>query len=63
MAIAEDTAVSFSQLYPSFFSAPLARTFILNDQYVVESYRKQGIATMLRQEAAEFGKEFGERRD
>jgi ribosomal protein S18 acetylase RimI-like enzyme len=59
IAIAEDTAVGFSQLYPSFSSVSLARTFILNDLYVVESYRKQGIATMLLKAAAEFAKELG----
>lgn len=59
IAIAEDIAVGLCQLYPSFSSVSLARTFILNDLYVVESYRKQGIATMLLQKASEFGKEFG----
>ncbi len=55
----EETAVGFCQLYPSFSSVSLARAFILNDLYVVESSRKQGIATMLLNAAAEFAKELG----
>ncbi len=57
ISIAEDTAVGFCQLYPSFSSVSLARTFILNDLYVMESYRKQGIGTMLLQAAVEFAKD------
>ena len=57
IAIAEDTAVGFCQLYPSFSSVSLARTFILNDLYVAESYRKQGIATILLKQAAVFTKD------
>jgi len=59
IAIAEDTAVGFCQLYPSFSSVLLARIFILNDLYVLESYRTQGIATMLLKAAAEFARELG----
>jgi len=59
IAMIEETAVGFCQLYPSFSSVSLARTFILNDLYVVESSRKQGIATMLLRAAAEFAKELG----
>lgn len=59
IAIAEDTSVDFCQLYPSFSSVSLARTFILNDLYVMESYRKQGIATMLLKAAVEFAKHHG----
>jgi len=59
IAIAEDTAVGFCQLYPSFSSVSLARILILNDLYVVEGFRKQGIATMLLKAAAEFAKENG----
>lgn len=55
----EEAAVGFCQLYPSFSSVSLARTFTLNDLYVVESARKQGIATMLLKAAAEFAKELG----
>lgn len=57
IVIAEDVAVGFCQLYPSFSSVSLARTFVLNDLYVVESYRKQGIGTLLLEKAAEFAKE------
>ncbi|MCP9850938.1 GNAT family N-acetyltransferase [Cyanobium sp. Morenito 9A2] len=59
IAITEGTAVGFCQLYPSFSSVSLARTFILNDLYVVESHLKQGIANMLLKAAAFFAKELG----
>lgn len=59
IAMIEGTAVGFCQLYPSFSSVSLARTFLLNDLYVLESSRKQGIATMLLKAATEFAKELG----
>lgn len=59
IAMIEGNAVGFCQLYPSFSSVSLARTFLLNDLYVLESSRKQGIATMLLKAATEFAKELG----
>ncbi len=59
IAMIEGTTVGFCQLYPSFSSVSLARTFLLNDLYVLESSRKQGIATMLLKAATEFAKELG----
>jgi GNAT superfamily N-acetyltransferase len=59
IAIAEDTAIRFYQLYPPFSSATLARAHSLNDLYVVEKDRKQGIATMLLKAAVEFAKDHG----
>jgi len=40
-------ALGFTQLYPSFSSVSAARTWILNDLYVTDSARKQGVATQL----------------
>ena len=42
-----DTLVGFVQLYPSFSSVALARVFILNDLFVHESVRRQGVASKL----------------
>ena len=54
-----DTAIGFAQLYPSFSSVSLARTFILNDLYVSEPHRKKGAGTQLLAAAVEFGKSSG----
>lgn len=53
------TAVGFTQLYPSFSSASVARTFILNDLYVVPECRRSGVAATLLQAAANYGRAVG----
>jgi ribosomal protein S18 acetylase RimI-like enzyme len=45
--IDEQRAIGFTQLYPSFSSVSMKRTWILNDLYVIEQYRKQGVAKLL----------------
>lgn len=59
--IAHETgvAVGFAQLFPSFSSASLARTFILNDLFVSESSRKKGAGKLLINAAVEFAKSLG----
>jgi GNAT superfamily N-acetyltransferase len=52
-------AVGFTQLYPSFSSTRAARTFILNDLYVVPELRRTGIATALLEQAARFSRTAG----
>ena len=52
-------AVGFAQLYPSFSSASLVRTFILNDLFVNESHRKNGVGKHLIAAAVEFAKSLG----
>lgn len=47
LASSEGLAVGFTQLYPSFSSVSLARTFILNDLFVVPSHRRAGVASLL----------------
>jgi GNAT superfamily N-acetyltransferase len=42
-----DEAVGFTQLYPSFSSVSMQRSYILNDLFVGERYRKQGIGVAL----------------
>ena len=59
--IAEETesGIGFAQLYPSFSSASLARTFILNDLFVRESSRGKGVAKLLIAAVVDFAKSFG----
>jgi len=47
IAHAGDVAVGFTQLYPSFSSAALARIFVLNDLFVQDWARGRGVATQL----------------
>ena len=48
VAESEDgTLAGFAQLYPSFSSLGMSRTWILNDLYVTETHRRSGIATSL----------------
>jgi len=54
-----DTAVGFTQLYPSFSSVSLARTFILNDLFVVDSARRKGVASKLLAASVEYANSLG----
>jgi ribosomal protein S18 acetylase RimI-like enzyme len=47
IAHAGSLPVGFAQLYPSFSSTALARVFILNDLFVDEAGRRQGVAARL----------------
>ena len=42
-----NNAVGFTQLYPVFSSVSMKRSWILNDLYVYEAYRKLGAAKLL----------------
>lgn len=42
-----NSPAGFIQLYPSFSTVSLKRQWVLNDLYVDEKYRQQGIATKL----------------
>jgi GNAT superfamily N-acetyltransferase len=46
-------------LYPSFSSASLARTFILNDLFVIENCRRKKVGALLLEAAADFAKSLG----
>lgn len=52
-------AVGFAQLYSSFSSVSLARTFVLNDLHVADSGRRKGTGTRLLAAAAEFARALG----
>ncbi len=54
-----DSPVGFTQLYPSFSSASLARTFILNDLFVHEQARRKGVASGLMSAALEYARAMG----
>lgn len=59
MATLDDEAVGFVQLYPSFASLSLAPSWILNDLYVRENARGQGVAQALMQAARELAEDTG----
>ena len=52
-------AVGFTQLFPSFSSVSMARTFILNDLYVSSDARRNGVAAMLLEAAARYARAVG----
>ncbi len=47
LAFKEDKAVGFTQLYPFFSSVTMQRMFILNDLYVDDSCRNEGVGEAL----------------
>ena len=47
LAFNDNTAIGFTQLYPSYSSVSLQTVLILNDLYVAKSHRKQGIGEAL----------------
>ena len=53
IAYVDENAVGFMQLYPLFSSVSMKRMLVLNDLYVEENYRGQGIATALIEVAKE----------
>lgn len=54
-----DEYVGFTQLYPTFSSIGMKRAWILNDLYVAENARKQGVGEKLLDVAEEFARETG----
>lgn len=59
LALDGDEALGFTQLYPSFSSVSLARTFILNDLFVHQRGRRKGVGSKLLAGAASFAKDLG----
>ncbi|GKU76557.1 N-acetyltransferase [Paenibacillus sp. L3-i20] len=49
-----DQAIGFAQLYPTFSSISMKRSWVLNDLYVSEEYRKHGVARKLLEEVKTF---------
>lgn len=56
IASIDDQSAGFALLYPSFTSVGMQRSWILNDLYVKESFRNQGVAHELLHEVIEFAK-------
>ena len=59
IAHADGVPAGFAQLYPSFSSTALARVFILNDLYVRDTGRRQGVASSLLTAIEEYAWTFG----
>ncbi|MVP01960.1 GNAT family N-acetyltransferase [Paenibacillus lutrae] len=59
LAYEHDTAVGFTQLYPSFSSVSLKKLWILNDLYVIPEMRGRRIGEMLIGKAAELSRSTG----
>ncbi len=57
LAVLENAPVGFVQLYPVFSSIQMKKSWILNDLFVAESARNQGIGEALLQQAKQFGRE------
>ncbi|MFP7494365.1 GNAT family N-acetyltransferase [Terribacillus saccharophilus] len=59
LAKAENEYVGFMQLYPTFSSISMKHAWILNDLYVSESARQQGVGEALLEMAETFARESG----
>ncbi len=55
----DERPIGFTQLYPSFSSVSLARIFILNDLFVSEQARRNGVASALMSAAVKFASTLG----
>ncbi|MGZ3756127.1 MAG: GNAT family N-acetyltransferase [Mucilaginibacter sp.] len=53
------TPIGFTQLYPKYSSVTAVKNWILNDLYVDEQYRKQGIGAKLIETAMDFARADG----
>ena len=59
LAEVDGAPVGFTQLYPSFSSVSLARTFILNDLFVDAARRRTGVGSRLLDAAVEHARALG----
>jgi GNAT superfamily N-acetyltransferase len=59
LACAGQHPVGFAQLYPSFSSVRLSRTFILNDLFVADDARGSGAGAALLAAACAYGRQVG----
>ncbi|MGG3564676.1 GNAT family N-acetyltransferase [Neobacillus rhizosphaerae] len=58
-AFEDNTALGFVQLYPSFSSVSMKRSWVLNDLYVKQEARGKGVGENLIKTALHFAKESG----
>ena len=59
IAFDENNPIGFVQLYPSFSSVSMERSWVLNDLYVKEIARKKGFAEKLIKKAINYAEETG----
>jgi GNAT superfamily N-acetyltransferase len=59
LAFDGETAIGFTQLYPSFSSASMARIFVLNDLFITPEARRGGTGSALLRAAADYGRSAG----
>lgn len=59
LALLDDQAVGFTQLYPSFSSVSMKRLWVLNDLFVAPAGRRQGVGEALLERARQFAVEDG----
>ena len=59
IALDGNKALGFTQLYPSFSSISLGRIYILNDLFVHDSGRRNGVGAQLLSAAVDYGKSVG----
>lgn len=57
----DDTVLGFTQMYPSFSSVSLQRTFVFNDLFVAEAGRRRGVGQALIAAAASYATSLGAR--
>jgi ribosomal protein S18 acetylase RimI-like enzyme len=55
----DGVALGFTQLYPSFSSVSMARSYVLNDLFVSEQGRRKGVGEGLLQAAAHYARSVG----
>lgn len=55
----QNRVIGFTQLYPSFSSISMKRSWILNDLYVTEAYRGRGAAQLLLDAARTYAEQTG----
>jgi GNAT superfamily N-acetyltransferase len=59
LAFVGSTAIGFTQLFPTFSSVSMERSYILNDLYVVPDYRGKGVGKQLLNFAQEWTRQKG----
>jgi GNAT superfamily N-acetyltransferase len=59
IAVINNQIVGFTQLYPIFSSLAMKRSWLLNDLYVLEKFRGEGIAKQLLERSKQLARETG----
>lgn len=57
LAMSDDSACGFTQLYPAFSSVSMRSTWILNDLFVAPEFRRIGVGRRLVEAATEFARD------